>query len=113
MPLYQFIQTPVFSVRLDAVGEPELLGEIESEILRNPLGGSLLKGGIRKIRVASSERAEGKRGGFRVCYFYQEVERVYLLFLIDKRRAPDLTSSQEAVLIRELRLILNDVKGRK
>jgi hypothetical protein len=112
-PLYQFIQTPVFSVRLDALGEPELLEEIEREISRNPLGGSLLRGGIRKIRVASGKRAEGKRGGFRIWYFYQEAEKVYLLFLIDKRRAPDLTPSQENLLIQELRRILSDVKGRK
>jgi hypothetical protein len=112
-PFYQFIQTPIFSARLDAAGEPELLEEIESEISRNPQGGSLLRGGIRKIRIASSKRAEGKRGGFRVWYFYQETERVYLLFLIDKRRVPDLTPSQENVLIQELRRILSDAKGRK
>jgi hypothetical protein len=112
-PLYQFIQTPMFAARLDAVGELELLEEIECEILRNPLGGSLLKGGIRKIRVASGKRAEGKRGGYRIWYFYQEAERVYLLFLIDKRRAPDLTPGQEKVLIQELRRILNDVKRSK
>ena len=112
-PLYQFIQTPIFSARLDDAGEPELLEEIETEILRNPLCGSLLKGGIRKIRIASGKRAEGKRGGFRIWYFYQEAERVYLLFLIDKRKAPDLTPGQESVLIQELRRILSGVKGRR
>lgn len=110
---YQFIQTPIFSVRLDAVGEPELLEEIEAEILGNPKGGSLLRGGIRKIRIASTKRPEGKRGGFRVWYFYQEEERIYLLFLIDKRKAPDLTSGQEKLLIQTLKRILDEIKGVK
>ena len=112
-PLYQFIQTPVFSVRLDATKEPELLEEIETEIARNPLGGSLLRGGIRKVRIASSERAEGKRGGFRIWYFYQERERIYLLFLIDKRKAPDLTPDQEKMLIQGLKSLLDGLKGAK
>src|SRR5579859_6598418 len=110
-PLYQFIQTPVFSSRLDAAKEPELLEEIETEIAKNPHGGSLLRGGIRKVRVASSKRAGGKRGGFRIWYFYQERESIYLLFLIDKRKAPDLTPGQEKMLAQGLKSILSDLKG--
>jgi hypothetical protein len=106
---YEFIQTPVFSARLDATGETELLGSIESEIARNPQGGSLLRGGIRKIRVASSGRAGGKSGGFRIWFFHQVDDRIYLIFLIDKRKAPNLTPAQEKLLIYELARILDEV----
>jgi hypothetical protein len=111
---YRFIQTPIFSMRLDATGEAGLLENIEGEISKNPKGGTLLKGGIRKIRVASSVRPEGKSGGFRIWYFYHESDLVYLLFLIDKRQAPDLTPSQEKFIIQELRQVLEEaIEGGK
>jgi hypothetical protein len=53
-------------------------------------------------------RPEGKSGGFRVWYFHHEPDSLYLLFLIDKRQAPDLTPSQERFIIQELRQVLED-----
>jgi hypothetical protein len=43
---FRFIQTPIFSMRLDATGESGLLENIEGEISKNPKGGTLLKGGV-------------------------------------------------------------------
>ena len=101
--IYQFIQTPIFSVLLDKAGEDGLLEAIEDEVIRNPMGGSLIKGGIRKIRVAPSDRPGGKRGGYRVWFFHHVPEDVYLLFLLDKREAGDLTSEQEKILALEFK----------
>ncbi|HTA77469.1 MAG TPA: type II toxin-antitoxin system RelE/ParE family toxin [bacterium] len=112
-PFYEFIQTPIFSARLDESKEPGLLEEIEVEIANNPHAGSLLGGGIRKVRIASTKRSEGKRGGYRIWYFYQTGESIYLLFLIDKRKAPDLMPDQEKLLIRELKLVLSEVNRGK
>jgi hypothetical protein len=106
---YEFKQTPIFSVRLDATKDLGLLEKIEAEISKNPTGGALLRGGIRKIRVAPSERATGKSGGYRVLYFYQMPDVIHLLFLIDKRKAPNLTPDQEEFLIQGLKRVLDDV----
>ena len=93
-----FVQTPVFSILLDETGEIGLLDAIEEEITKNPEGGALLKGGVRKIRVASTKRPEGKSGGYRVWFYHRKPSNVLLLFLLDKREAEDLTRAQELIL---------------
>ncbi len=95
---YCFIQTPVFSMLLDETGETGLLDAIEEEIAKNPEGGALLKGGVRKIRVASTKRPEGKSGGYRVWFYHHKPSNVLLMFLLDKREAEDLTRAQELIL---------------
>lgn len=89
----------MFSSLLDDTGESQLLEAIETELTKNQEAGVLLKGGIRKMRIASTKRPEGKRGGYRIWYFFDKPhETFYLLFLLDKREAPDLTSTQEQLL---------------
>jgi hypothetical protein len=53
-----FIQTPIFSKRLDERGGDPLLRAIEDELLRNPDAGDLVRGagGVRKLRVGDPER---------------------------------------------------------
>lgn len=109
--LYKFIQTPMFSKLLDETGEDGLLEAIEQEIIRSPEGGSLIKGGMRKLRVAPSERASGKSGGYRVWFYHDVPADMYLLFLLDKRVAGDLTPKQERVLALELKKALGREKA--
>lgn len=106
---YQFIQTPIFSKLLDEAGEEGLLEAIEEEVIRNPQGRDPLKGGIRKTRVAPSSRGTGKRYGYRIWFFHDVPDDMYLLFLLDKREAGDLTPEQEKVLLIEVKKAL----GRK
>jgi hypothetical protein len=106
---YQFIQTPIFSKLLDATGEDGLLEAIEDEVIRNPKGRDPIKGGIRKTRVAPTERGTGKRYGFRLWFFHDAPNDMYLLFLLDKREAGDLTPEQEKILLQEVKRAL----GRK
>lgn len=103
---YQFIQTPIFSKLLDECREDGLLEVIEEEIIRNPKGRDPIKGGISKTRVAPSARQGGKRYGYRVWYFHDVPNDMYLLFLLDKRYAGDLTPEQEKVLAQELKKAL-------
>jgi hypothetical protein len=103
---YRFIQTPFFSEDIDETGELDLLEAVEAEITRNPEGGSLLKGGIRKIRVASTKRPEGKSGGYRVWFYHHKPDDIFLLFLLDKREAADLTPEQEKHLAQVLKASL-------
>jgi hypothetical protein len=105
---YEFIQFPAFSKQLDLVNEPDLLTVIEDELKNNPEAGALLKGGIRKVRIPARGRSGGKRGGFRVWhYFYTQGDRIFLLYLLDKREAQNISKSQEAFLVAALKTALN------
>ena len=103
MERFHFIQSPIYSRLIDSIREEGLQAAIEEAIGRNPNGGTLLGGGIHKLRVASTVRPEGKSGGYRVWYFYDEPDDIYLFFIIDKRKAPDLTTEQEKILVKDLR----------
>ena len=111
-PLYQFIQTPTFTSLLDETKEPGLLEAIEAEIIRNPQGGSLLRGGMRKIRVPSTRRAEGKSGGYRVWFYHHVPDNMLLLFLLDKRESADLTPAQEEGVYLGLKKVLKQLRGK-
>jgi len=108
---HHFIQSPIYSRLIDSILEEGLQLAIEETINNNPNGGTRLGGGIHKLRVASTKRPEGKSGGYRVWYFFDEPDDIYLFFIIDKRKAPDLTVEQERILIQDLRQALG--KGKK
>ena len=111
MERHHFIQSPIYSRLIDSILEEGLQLAIEETINNNPNGGTRLGGGIHKLRVASTKRPEGKSGGYRVWYFFDEPDDIYLFFIIDKRKAPDLTVEQERILIQDLRQALG--KGKK
>lgn len=98
--LYQFVEFAAFTHRLMGTIDPLLLlDKIQEELLKNPNAGSLLKGGIRKVRISAPGRSGGKRGGYRVWhYFYKKGETFFLLFLLDKRQAADISPKQEEAL---------------
>jgi len=96
--LFHFIQVPVYTKIVDGFKEKELQRAVEEEIIKNPDGGSPLKGGIQKIRVHSTERPEGKSGGYRIWFFVDEPDHVYLFYALDKHDAENLTKAQEKVL---------------
>lgn len=71
-------------------------------IAANPLVGDMVigGGGIRKVRVAG--RGKGKSGGYRILtYFVGEGRPAYLLWVINKSMAANLSDTQTAAL-REL-----------
>ncbi len=110
MEQHHFIQSPIYSRLIDAIREEGLQTAIEEAINNNPNGGKLLGRGIHKLRVASTKRPEGKSGGYRVWYFFDEPDDIYLFFIIDKRKAPDLTVEQEKILVQDLRQALGKGK---
>jgi hypothetical protein len=98
--LYEFVEFQAFTRQLINSGDPALLDKIQDELQNNPEAGSLLKGGIRKVRVSAPSRSGGKRGGYRVWYyFYRKGETFLLLFLLDKKYADNITPQQEEVLV--------------
>jgi hypothetical protein len=105
-----FRETPIFTEKLDAVGDDNLLRSIEDAVLENPEAGATVAGtgGIRKLRAADPSRKKGKRGGLRVLYLdLPDRERCYLLYLYGKDEAEDLTASEKKVF----KELVSQIKG--
>lgn len=103
-----FIQTPIFSKKIDSRGGDALASSVENELLKNPEAGDLIPGcgGIRKMRIGDPGRSKGKRGGFRVLYIeVPQQDKIYLIYFYGKDEAEDLTA-QEKKTFRELAQIL-------
>lgn len=68
-------------------------------VAANPQAGDMISGGggIRKVRVAG--RGKGKSGGYRVLTYFLEPGRpVFLLWVLNKSMAANLTDAQTAAL---------------
>jgi hypothetical protein len=63
--LLTFIETNVFTHRVQALGLEESLQQLQLELLANPEAGDVEPGtgGLRKIRLADPKRGKGKRVG--------------------------------------------------
>lgn len=69
------------------------------ELAKNPESGDVIPGtgGVRKIRLKSATK--GKRGGFRVYYFYYQVkQRIYLLHILAKNEQENITEDEKKIL---------------
>lgn len=76
-----------------------LLGKLEAG--ENP--GDAVRGFSRcvyKVRVPSSDQCKGKRGGFRVVYYLESEDQVYLLTMYDKSRQGNIQKKEINSLIR-------------
>jgi mRNA-degrading endonuclease RelE of RelBE toxin-antitoxin system len=99
-----FIETSVFTDLLSRSLDDDEYRALQVSLLLRPEQGPLIpgSGGLRKLRWA--ERHRGKRGGFRVIYFWHKPSaRCYMLFLFKKNEQGDLTSAQVRVLGRVVR----------
>lgn len=93
----EFVETRVFTRRIEDFGSRELLGAIQSELLEDPTRWPVIKGshGARKGRIADPAQSRGKSGSYRYLYlFLPHVERIYLLFLFNKRGQDNLSPRQ-------------------
>jgi len=102
--LLSFLETATFVERLAELGgtrQMELLYAIQEELIADPERGDLVKGlgGVRKARIAPSNRPEGKSGGYRYLYLYFEMRgQIYLLYIFDKRERADLDDQMRKAL---------------
>ena len=77
---------------------------LQLALLHRPQRGAVIRGsgGLRKLRW--SRPGQGRRGGLRVIYFWDEAsETFYMLFAYPKNEQEDLTAPQLRVLSRLVR----------
>ncbi|MBF0177705.1 MAG: type II toxin-antitoxin system RelE/ParE family toxin [Magnetococcales bacterium] len=89
------VELPEFQKRAAVLLNENQLNELKIFLAFNPEEGNLIlgTGGIRKLRWAV--RDQGKRGGARVIYYYQDVRYpILLLTLFAKNTKTDLTQAQ-------------------
>ena len=78
-------------------------------IARNPLAGSSLGGGVRKVRWAA--RGGGKRGGYRVVYFYYDTQNpIFLLTVFRKSDKDNLTPNERQEILKLAKLLKSEMK---
>lgn len=99
--LLTFIETSVFTRRVQTFGLEASLQRLQAELLANPEAGEVEPGtgGLRKVRIPDPSRGKGKRGGARVHYLWlQHKGRIYLIFVYGKNEATTLTADQKRQL---------------
>ena len=79
----------------------------ELELIKEPRLGVVVQGtgGLRKVRLKSA--TSGKRGGFRVCYYYYVIKsKIVLIAIYGKNEQDDLTQDER----RKFRKIIDGLK---
>jgi mRNA-degrading endonuclease RelE of RelBE toxin-antitoxin system len=75
-------------------------------LLENPAIGSVIPGasGVQKLRVRNSDLSQGKSGGYRLFYYFEDhqSQRLYFLLLYAK-------SDRETVSLREIQALIEDL----
>jgi hypothetical protein len=94
----EFIETSVFTRAITSLISDSIYKSLQQELIIRPEAGALLKGGagLRKIRWYLMD--SGKRGGLRVIYYFDETDKIYMLFAYRKNQQEDLTQTQVKVL---------------
>ncbi|MBI2519527.1 MAG: hypothetical protein HYV97_03895 [Bdellovibrio sp.] len=103
-----FIETPIFTEKIEELGGQQLLRLIEDEILDDPDCGATISGtgGLRKLRAADPSRQKGKHGGLRVIYLdLPDRERTYFLYVYGKDEAEDLSAGEKKAMKKLVEII--------
>ncbi len=100
----RFIETPIFTRAILELLDDEDYQSLQLALLYRPERGAVIRGsgGLRKVRWPLP--GQGKRGGLRVIYFWDDVsETFYMLYAYPKNEQEDLTTQQLRVLRRLVR----------
>ncbi len=98
----KIIQISVFAKKVEGLIRTRKLLKEDFEdfkrvIAEHPDLGDIIPGagGVRKIRLKSA--SGGKRGGFRVCYYFHEIElgEIFLITIYSKNEKEDLTPAEK------------------
>lgn len=100
----EFSETPAFTKIIKGLVSDEDYRAFQNDLLERPEAGNKIPGalGMRKIRAPLG--THGKRGGFRVWYFYlQERDLILLVYALPKNKGSDLTKKMERQLAEAVR----------
>lgn len=96
---YAILETPIFTEWVTTSMSDENYNLLQLSLLTNPKQGDVIPrgGGIRKVRWGTE--VSGKRGGFRVIYFFALTHgKILMLYGYSKGEASDLTMDQIKLL---------------
>jgi len=91
----RFIETTAFTRRVVEVMSDDEYRKLQQALLARPTHGDLIPGtgGARKVRWGG--QGAGKRGGFRIIYYWHAARQIFLmLYLYSKAEQGDLTPTQ-------------------
>lgn len=97
----RFFETPIFTRTVTELLDDDEYHSLQLALLLQPRAGRVIRGsgGLRKLRW--SKRGQGKRGGIRVIYYWDESSATfYLLYGFRKNEQEDLTEAQLRILRR-------------
>jgi hypothetical protein len=100
----RFIETPFFTRALVELLDDDEYHRIQLALVLGPELGRMIKrsGGLQNLRW--SVEGQGKRGGLRVIYYWDEPsETFYMLYVYRKSERDDLTAKQLQTLSRLVR----------
>jgi len=99
--MFTFIETQLFSRLVRDYLSDEDYSKLQSELIKNPEAGSVIRGagGVRKLRWAATGR--GKRGGYRVIYFVRRLESIIWMLTIYPKNVTDSIPANMLKQIRE------------
>jgi hypothetical protein len=91
----------------------EALQELIDCLVLNPEVGKIIPetGGIRKLRFHTGKSNQGKRGGIRVLYYYEEGSMILLISLFKKSDKEDLDSGEKSELRKLLPQLLEEYRN--
>lgn len=108
-----FVETSVFTKRIEKLGTTEILFDLQNDLLFNPKRGDVMSGtnGARKARVGNRQQNIGKSGAFRYIYLYLEkAETIYLLLFFGKNEKDNLSKAERNELAKLVKT-LKDIYG--
>lgn len=104
--LLHFIETSVFTKRIDKLASREMLFDLQNDLLINPKRGDIIEGtsGARKARIGDKTQNRGKSGSFRYIYVYFEnVGIVYLILFYGKNEQANLDKDEKKFVAQFIR----------
>lgn len=113
--LLHFVETSVFTKRIDKLAGREVLFDLQNELLAKPKRGDVISGtnGARKARIAHRQQNIGKSGSFRYIYiFLENAGTIYLLVFFGKNEKDNLSKAERNDLAKLVK-VLKDIYGEK
>jgi mRNA-degrading endonuclease RelE of RelBE toxin-antitoxin system len=103
LKMIEFVESSKFAGQLARYLSDEEFNSLQQALINNPEIGDVIKGsgGIRKMRWGG--KGIGKRGGYRIIYYYRSKSgQIYLLTIYAKSEMEDLTAKQLKTITEEI-----------